>query len=118
MEDNKQEQTNTENGTNLLDILQGNVGEVKEALKDLPAQDLQTLLEAELATAAPRKGVLAAIEGLLKPSDTTTDTTADTNKRTAKIIKAEIEAAEEGPTDIQNANLIHRLRDELEALGK
>jgi len=90
----------------LLKTLDGNVGEVKDALEGKSEDELKALLEAE-QNDKPRKGVVDALESLLA-----TDDEADA-QRTAEVVEAELVEAEEGPTDITNAQTIHRLRAEL-----
>jgi len=102
----------------LLSILGGNVSEVKAALaamspEDLTPEVLQTLRQVE-ESLNPRKGVLDAIDARLNPDvANTNDKVEKPAKRTAKVVKSELEAAEDGPTDVTNAQVIARLRNEL-----
>jgi len=95
----------------LLSVLDGTVKEIKAALKAtaFSKDELNELLEAE-QNGNTRVGVVDAINAILNPEQPTAE---NTSKRTAKVIKAELEEAEAGPTDIINANLIRHLRAEL-----
>lgn len=99
----------------LLSILDGNVDAVIAALEGKSPEQLQALLTAE-ENGNTRKGVVKAITAMLNPDAPKEQAPA---KRTVKDIEADLEKAEEGPTDVTNAQLIQRLRAELaEAKGK
>lgn len=109
MSEQPQEQ-NQEQTQDVALLLEGNVKAVCQTLQKQDEATLIALAEIE-DHGQKRKGVLDAIEKLLNPKQKDDETT-----RTAKVVQAELEAAEDGPTDIENANRIHALRDELEAL--
>jgi len=99
----------------LLKALDGNIKQVTAALKGKSPEQLQTLLKAE-QDGKTRSGVVDAINALLNPDATKEEKPA---KRTVKDIEADLAKAEDGPTDVTNAQLIQRLRAELaEAKGK
>jgi len=104
-------QAAVEEAANILDILDGNVKEVTAALEGLSSAQLQTLLDAE-NNGNTRKGVVSAINALLNPEQKE----APAPKRSIKDVEADLEKAEEGPTDVTNAQVISRLRAELTAL--
>jgi hypothetical protein len=97
----------SEDKNELLNILDGNVGEVVAALKGKTDDELNALLSAE-ESGKTRIGVVNAITEMLEhePPEPVT-------KRTVKAVKAELEEAEAGPTDIINARMVIRLRAEL-----
>jgi len=97
----------------LLKILDGNVGEVTAALEGKTPEELEALLDTE-NNGNTRKGVVSAINALLNPEQKETPAP----KRSIKDVEADLEKAEEGPTDVTNAQVIKRLRAELVGLKK
>lgn len=97
-------------------ILNTNVGEVVAKLADIsdPA-DLQLLLDTELASESPRKGVLKNLEALLNQTDALV---AKAPQVSAKEIEAEIEKLEALPLCVRTAGRLDALRDQLEDLKK
>ena len=100
---------NDEEREELLKILDGNVGEVKDALEGKSEDELKALLEAE-QNDKPRKGVVDAINAILNPDAPEQE---EAPKRTAKDIESEISSLESGAIDIKIADRLNKLRAEL-----
>jgi len=105
--------------TELLKSLDGNVKQVTKALKGKTPEQLQVLLQAE-QDGKTRSGVVDAINAILNPDAPKEAAPAKpAAKRSVKDIEKDLEEAEAGPTDVTNARVVMRLREELaEAKGK
>lgn len=110
-EENSELENTAAANTDLLKILDGNVKEIKAKLKKtaFSKDELEALLQAE-NDGNTRSGVVDAINALLNPPIPSEE---KPTRRTIKDVMADLEKAEEGPTDVVNANRIKKHRAEL-----